>query len=144
MPILPCYFLVWRANLIWFISSRHNRVVYNNCCKGGKVAIPTFRCSPEPLASLATFNGAFPSSSLLYLAWYAFRSLGIFTERFQLTISLLWSSRSNFSSRTGLPSSPPSRPYISTSNLVATSLLAFSLVHDPHRCTIREWWVGSE
>jgi hypothetical protein len=37
-------------------------VIYNKCCKGGKVVIPRFRPRPEPLATLARFSGG-PASN---------------------------------------------------------------------------------
>ena len=62
-------------------SSRNNRIVYSSCCKGGKVAIPAFRCWPEPLASLATFNGDTTSKLFMknirqYNCLFAFTSMG--------------------------------------------------------------------
>jgi hypothetical protein len=32
-------------------------VTYNNCCKGGKVYIPPYKPRPEPLSTLACFDG---------------------------------------------------------------------------------------
>lgn len=37
--------------------TRLNRIVYNNCCKGGKISIPAFPERPEPLLSIARFDG---------------------------------------------------------------------------------------
>lgn len=33
------------------------QIIYNSCCRGGKVVIPPFLPRPEPLASLARFDG---------------------------------------------------------------------------------------
>jgi hypothetical protein len=32
-------------------------IIYNNCCKGGNVSIPSYRPRPEPLSSLVLFDG---------------------------------------------------------------------------------------
>jgi hypothetical protein len=34
-----------------------DRIVYNKCCKGGKVVLPSYRSRPEPIDSLARFDG---------------------------------------------------------------------------------------
>lgn len=33
------------------------RIVYNICCKGGKIVLPTLADRTEPLSSLARFDG---------------------------------------------------------------------------------------
>ena len=63
-------------------SSQCDRsVVYNNCCKGGKVSIPSYRPQPEPLASLERFGGDSNSKFFMqnirqYNCLFAFTSMG--------------------------------------------------------------------
>ena len=54
---------------------------YYNCCKGGKVSIPPYRPRPEPLATLARFNGDLASKRFIrnirqYNCLFAFTSMG--------------------------------------------------------------------
>jgi hypothetical protein len=61
-------------------------VIYNKCCKGGKVVIPRFDPRPEPLASLARFNGGPTSNKFMksirqYNCLFAFTSMGANIDR---------------------------------------------------------------
>jgi len=65
---------------------RGGRIVYNKCCKGGKVVIPPFRKRPEPLASLARFDGDARCKQFLknirqYNCLFAFTSMGANIDR---------------------------------------------------------------
>jgi hypothetical protein len=56
-------------------------IVYNNYCKGGKVSIPSYRPWPEPLSSLALFDGnllakRFMKNIRQYNCLFAFISMG--------------------------------------------------------------------
>lgn len=60
--------------------------MYNNCCKGGKVVIPPFLPRPEPLASLARFNGdatcnKFMKNIRQYNCLFSFTSMGANIDR---------------------------------------------------------------
>jgi hypothetical protein len=62
------------------------RIVYNLCCKGGKIQLPKLRSPPEPLATLLNFNGDARSKRFLrqiqsYNSMFAFTSLGATIDR---------------------------------------------------------------
>jgi hypothetical protein len=55
--------------------------VYNNCCKARKVLVPPYKPRPEPLASLARFDGNTSSKRFMknirqYNCMFAFTSMG--------------------------------------------------------------------
>jgi hypothetical protein len=53
-----CRAIFWHAEKVGKESrSSSDSVIYNKCCKGGKVVIAPFLPRPEPLASLAKFGG---------------------------------------------------------------------------------------
>jgi hypothetical protein len=61
--------------------ARSGHIVYNACCRGGKVVIPPFAPRPEPLASLARYDGDASSKKFLrsirqYNCLFAFTSMG--------------------------------------------------------------------
>ena len=65
---------------------RSGQPIYNSCCKGGKIVIPPFRPRPEPLASLARFNGdgrcnRFMKNIRQYNCLFAFTSMGANIDR---------------------------------------------------------------
>jgi len=67
-------------------SIRCGRVVYNSCCKGGKISIPTFRPRPKPLAFLARFDGdarcnQFMKNIRQYNCLFTFTSMGAKIDR---------------------------------------------------------------
>ena len=67
-------------------SVRNGNIVYNRCCKGGKIVIPPFRERPEPLASLARFDGdarckRFLNNIRQYNCLSAFTSMGANMDR---------------------------------------------------------------
>lgn len=67
-------------------SLRDGRVIYNSCCRGGKVVIPPFRDPPEPIASLARFDGdancrQFIKNIRQYNCLFAFTSMGANIDR---------------------------------------------------------------
>jgi hypothetical protein len=56
-------------------------IVYNNCCKGGKISIPPYKPRPEPLATLSRFDGDHISKKFIksirqYNCLFAFTSMG--------------------------------------------------------------------
>jgi hypothetical protein len=62
------------------------RVVYNNCCKGGKVFIAPFKEPPEFLRALLDFDGPVRSKAFLekirqYNCLFAFTSMGATIDR---------------------------------------------------------------
>jgi hypothetical protein len=62
------------------------RVVYNNCCKGGKVFIPPARKPPEFLQALLDFDGPARSKAFIakirqYNCLFAFTSMGATIDR---------------------------------------------------------------
>ncbi len=61
------------------ISKR--KIVYNLCCKGGRIQLPKIRAPPKPLASLLNFNGDARAKKFLrqirsYNSLFAFSSMG--------------------------------------------------------------------
>jgi hypothetical protein len=52
-----CKALFWYGERIG-ASYGKRTVEYNKCCKGGKVYLPPYKPRPEPLASLARFDGS--------------------------------------------------------------------------------------
>ena len=70
-----CHAVFWFQERVKCVSSqRGNRIIYNNCCKGGKVVIPPFPPRPEPLSSLARFDGG-PHSKKIYEKYKAIQLL---------------------------------------------------------------------
>jgi hypothetical protein len=64
---------------------RH-KIVYNLCCKGGKIDLKTYKKPPEPLCTLLRFDGDERSKQFLrqirsYNALFAFTSLGEAVDR---------------------------------------------------------------
>jgi len=60
--------------------------IYNKCCKGGRIVIPPFLPRPEPLASLARFDGGSVSNKFMknirrYNCLFAFSSMGAKIDR---------------------------------------------------------------
>ncbi|WVZ78244.1 LOW QUALITY PROTEIN: hypothetical protein U9M48_025987 [Paspalum notatum var. saurae] len=82
-----CGAMFWLRERVRSDSSvRDARVIYNNCCKGGKVRIPPFRPRPEPLGSLARFHGDARSNKFMknirqYNCLFAFTSMGAKIDR---------------------------------------------------------------
>ena len=65
---------------------RQNKITYNSCCKGGKIKIPPHRPRPEPLASLAKYDGGPMSNKFMrnirqYNCLFAFTSMGANIDR---------------------------------------------------------------
>jgi hypothetical protein len=61
-------------------------IIYNRCCKNGKISIPPYRPRPEPLASLAHFSGGascqrFMKEIRQYNCLFAFTSMGAQIDR---------------------------------------------------------------
>ncbi|KAL5652663.1 hypothetical protein ACJX0J_038121, partial [Zea mays] len=87
----PSYQCVHCSALFWhnerIRSSVGTRsVIYNSCCKGGKVRIPAYRPRPEPLLSLARFDGDVVSKNFMqnirqYNCLFAFTSMGAHIDR---------------------------------------------------------------
>ena len=82
-----CNAIFWYQERIKSDSScRQNRITYNSCCKGGKIKIPRPCDRPEPLASLARFNGGPTSNKFMrnihkYNCLFAFTSMGANIDR---------------------------------------------------------------
>ncbi|AQK98882.1 Helicase [Zea mays] len=82
---IHCSALFWHGERIR--SSVGTRsVIYNSCCKGGKVRIPAYRPRPEPLLSLARFDGDVVSKTFMqnirqYNCLFAFTSMGAHIDR---------------------------------------------------------------
>lgn len=82
---IHCSALFWHGERIR--SSVGTRsVIYNSCCKGGKVRIPAYRPRPEPLLSLARFDGDVVSKTFMqnirqYNCLFAFTSMGTHIDR---------------------------------------------------------------
>ncbi|WVZ99087.1 hypothetical protein U9M48_044437, partial [Paspalum notatum var. saurae] len=82
-----CHALFWfqeRVKSDSQISS--GKMFYNNCCRGGRIKIPPFLPRPEPLASLATFDGGPRSKKFMkhireYNCLFAFTSMGTNIDR---------------------------------------------------------------
>ncbi|KAL6633537.1 hypothetical protein ACP70R_026208 [Stipagrostis hirtigluma subsp. patula] len=67
-------------------SLRNNNVVYNSCCRGGKINIPPFRRRPEFLENLVRFDGdarckKFIRNIRQYNCLFAFTSMGANIDR---------------------------------------------------------------
>ncbi|AQK99644.1 Retrotransposon-like protein [Zea mays] len=87
----PCYQCTHCSALFWYnerigSSSGNRSIVYNNCCKGGKVRLPPYSPRPEPLLSLARFDGDSISKSFMqnirqYNCLFAFTSMGAHIDR---------------------------------------------------------------
>jgi hypothetical protein len=87
----PSYQCSHCSALFWYnerirssVGSR--TIVYNNCCKNGKVRLPPYSPRPEPLLSLARFDGdsiskAFMQNIRQYNCLFAFTSMGAHIDR---------------------------------------------------------------
>ena len=67
-------------------SVAQGRIVYNGCCKGGKVALPIFRDRPEVLSSLVRYDGDMRCREFIrkirqYNSLFAFTSMGADIDR---------------------------------------------------------------
>ena len=82
----PSYQCSHCSALFWYnerirSSGGLRAIVYNNCCKNGKVCLPPYSPRPEPLLSLARFDGdsiskAFMQNIRQYNCLFAFTSMG--------------------------------------------------------------------
>jgi hypothetical protein len=75
-----CHAIFWYAERVRN-RQRDSSIVYNNCCKGGKIIIPPYRPRPEPLSSLARLDGDIASKKFIrnirqYNCLFAFTSMG--------------------------------------------------------------------
>ncbi|PWZ45600.1 hypothetical protein Zm00014a_017675 [Zea mays] len=87
----PCYQCTHCSALFWYnerigSSSGNRSIVYNNCCKSGKVRLPPYSPRPEPLLSLARFDGDSISKSFMqnirqYNCLFAFTFVGAHIDR---------------------------------------------------------------
>jgi hypothetical protein len=76
-----CGVLFWHGERVGGIRGSRN-IVYNNCCKSGKVCVPTYRTRPESLASLARFANNASSRNFMknirqYNCLFTFTSMGL-------------------------------------------------------------------
>jgi hypothetical protein len=82
-PNLQCRYckaLFWHGERVGGLRGNRN-IIYNNCCKGGKVFIPPYKPRPKSLASLSTFDGNALSKRFMknirqYNYLFAFTSMG--------------------------------------------------------------------
>jgi hypothetical protein len=88
LPNLQCrHFgaVLWHSERVG--GTRGSRdIVYNRCCKNGNISMPPNRPRPEPLASLARFNGAASCQRFMreirqYNCLFAFTSMGAQIDR---------------------------------------------------------------
>jgi hypothetical protein len=83
LPSLQCCYcgaLFWHSGRVGGLRGGRS-IIYNGCCKGGKVCVPPYRPRPEPLASLAgSADGRsanfFIKSIRQYNCLFAFTSMG--------------------------------------------------------------------
>jgi hypothetical protein len=80
-----CGVLFWHGERVGGIRGSRN-IVYNNCCKSGKVCVPTYRTRPESLASLARFANNASSRNFMknirqYNCLFTFTSMGADIDR---------------------------------------------------------------
>jgi hypothetical protein len=66
--------------------STRRRVVYNGCCRAGKVSLPRPLSWPHPLDELMRFDGGPASNNFMrsirqYNSMFAFTSLGVHVDR---------------------------------------------------------------
>jgi len=79
--------MFWYAERVARESKRRcSKIVYNNCCRGGKVVVPPFVPRPEPLASLAKFDSGPISNKFMknirqYNCLFSFTSMGANIDR---------------------------------------------------------------
>jgi hypothetical protein len=62
------------------------RLVYNLCCRGGKVVLEPYKCPPAPLCDILRFDGDSRARRFLrqirsYNSLFAFTSLGAVVDR---------------------------------------------------------------
>ncbi|AQK57157.1 putative replication protein [Zea mays] len=62
------------------------RLVYNLCCRGGKIVLEPYKCPPPPLSDLLRFDGDNRAKRFLrqirsYNSLFAFTSLGVVVDR---------------------------------------------------------------
>ena len=61
-----CHAVFWNAESVGKEArTSSGSLIYNKCCKGGRVVIPPFLPRPEPLASLARFDGESVSTKFM-------------------------------------------------------------------------------
>jgi hypothetical protein len=82
----PDYICRYCHAVFWYGEKTRNAqsdgsISYYNCCKGGKISIPSYESRPEPLASLARFDGNSTARKFMqhirqYNCLFAFTSMG--------------------------------------------------------------------
>ncbi|WVZ65260.1 hypothetical protein U9M48_014656, partial [Paspalum notatum var. saurae] len=80
-----CRAIFWYHERVQSQSSRQH-IVYNVCCRGGKVSLPKHRPSPPPLHELVRFDGGSSSNQFMrlirqYNSLFAFTSLGVHVDK---------------------------------------------------------------
>ena len=84
---LYCGAVFWYQERVKSISAVSKRkIVYNLCCRSGKIQLPKLAHPPEPLATLLKFNGDARSKRFLrqirsYNSMFAFTSMGASIDR---------------------------------------------------------------
>jgi hypothetical protein len=59
-----CHALFWYSERT-SITRSTGIVQYNNCCKGGKICLPSYQPRPQPLASITRFDGDLASRKFI-------------------------------------------------------------------------------
>jgi hypothetical protein len=78
--VITAKLFFWYGERVGGLRGSQN-IIYNGYCKGGKIYIPPFKSRPEPLASLASFDGNTTSKKIMksirqYNYMFAFTSIG--------------------------------------------------------------------
>ncbi|ONM29716.1 putative replication protein [Zea mays] len=82
-----CGAVFWFQERVKSLSAvSQRRLVYNLCCRGGKIVLEPYRCPPSPLCDLLRFDGDSRARRFLrqirsYNSLFAFTSLGAVVDR---------------------------------------------------------------
>ncbi|KAL6626309.1 hypothetical protein ACP70R_030035 [Stipagrostis hirtigluma subsp. patula] len=82
-----CKAIFWyRERVVSASSPTQRRIVYNLCCRGGRVVLPASRPFPSPLRELVRFNGGPRCNTFMrlirqYNSLFAFTSLGVDVDK---------------------------------------------------------------
>ncbi|AQK90645.1 putative replication protein [Zea mays] len=82
-----CGAVFWFQERVKSLSAvSQRRLVYNLCCRGGKIVLEPYKCPPAPLCDLLRFDGDSRARRFLrqirsYNSLFAFTSLGVVVDR---------------------------------------------------------------
>ncbi|PWZ37412.1 hypothetical protein Zm00014a_023626 [Zea mays] len=82
-----CGAVFWFQERVKSVSAvAQRRLVYNLCCRGGKIVLEPYKCPPAPLCDLLRFDGDSRARRFLrqirsYNSLFAFTSLGVVVDR---------------------------------------------------------------